>query len=245
MSFKTLDSTGSVKIKNPITSITITTTGNIDDLDFNNASLIRMNNASLSTIRGLKAGINGQQVIILSIGAGQVNLAHQNTSSVATNRLINFVTSGITPLAAGKGTSTYEYDATTGRWRLISHCQGSPITFVGAWTGSGTLTFTGLSETTLKYYVDGAQIQLYVNTTGSVGGAGAEIRLTLPNSYTTADQTRFVANILDNNVAVVSLADSVGAASTYARFFANLAGTNWAGSVGASVVQCIGRFAIQ
>ena len=37
-------------------AFTSTATGNIDDLDFGTAALIRMDNASLATIRGPKAG---------------------------------------------------------------------------------------------------------------------------------------------------------------------------------------------
>lgn len=82
---------------------TTTATGNVDDLDFSNADLIRFNNATDATLRGLKAGTAGQVVIVVSIGAGNVFLAHQNTNSAAANRLINFATAGTTPLAAGQG----------------------------------------------------------------------------------------------------------------------------------------------
>jgi len=91
-------------INNNFSEVTLTTTGNIDDLDFGNVSLIRMNNASLATIRGLKAGYAGQIVTIVSVGAGQVDLAHQNAGSSAGNRFINFATIGTTCLAAGVGT---------------------------------------------------------------------------------------------------------------------------------------------
>ena len=71
-------------------SYTSTATGNVDDLDFLRARYIRMNNANLATVRGLKAGVDGQLVTIVSVGAGQVDLAHQNTGDgTAANRLIN------------------------------------------------------------------------------------------------------------------------------------------------------------
>ena len=55
---------------------TFTTTGNIDNLDFAHARYIRANNATVSTIRGLVAGYyDGQVVTIISIGAGEVDLA--------------------------------------------------------------------------------------------------------------------------------------------------------------------------
>jgi hypothetical protein len=77
-------------------------------------------------------------VTIISIGAGQVDLAHQNTNSTAANRMINFVTSASSSLAAGKGTATFKYDATTARWRLVGHFQGAAITIAYASGNFGT-----------------------------------------------------------------------------------------------------------
>src|ERR1035437_5764017 len=112
MPFQVLDLNGNRKETpgvltpaNLYTEFTVTTTGNIDDLDFSNASTIRMNNASLTTIRGLKAGVAGQQVTIVSVGTGKVDLAHANTGSGAVNRLLNYITSAATPLAPGSGTA--------------------------------------------------------------------------------------------------------------------------------------------
>src|ERR1035437_1222491 len=85
-------SAGSLDTTIILSEFTVTTTGNIDDLDFSNANTIRMNNASLATIRGLKAGVAGQQVTIVSVGAGEVDLAHQNTGSLAVNRFQNKAT---------------------------------------------------------------------------------------------------------------------------------------------------------
>ncbi len=156
--------------------VTKTTTGNIDDLDFSNATIIRMNNATDATIRGMLAGVGGQRVTIVSVGAGNVFLAHQNTSdATAANRLINTVTSASTPLVAGQGKATYIYDATTARWRLESHTQGGYITpgfsagdftsDVGSWTvGSGDIT-------TMSYEIeaDFITVQWAIGTT-SVSG---------------------------------------------------------------------------
>lgn len=139
--------------------ITITTTGNIDNLDFGNANLIRMNNASLSTIQGLKAGKSGQLVTIVSIGAGQVNIANQNTNSLAGNRFITFVTSAPTPLAPGAGAIVCKYDGTTERWRLISHNQGAVITptfAAGDFTASsGSWSVDSGDVSSCAYYLTG------------------------------------------------------------------------------------------
>lgn len=111
-------------------TFTVVTTGNIDDLDFENCSIIRMENATLSTIRGLKAGYPGQEVTVMNVQPGQVNLEHENSGSLAQNRLLNTITVGPTCLAVTGtvfGSATYKYDDITNRWRLIHHNQGAWI----------------------------------------------------------------------------------------------------------------------
>jgi len=194
--------------KDPL-SITITTTGNIDDLDFGNADLIRMNNASLATIRGLKAGKDGQRVTIVSINA-EVDLAHQNANSSASYRLINFATSGITPLAAAVGIATYEYDGTTARWRLIAHDQGdyiSPAFSAGDYTGSGAQTVTVAAEdvTTNVYFLSGRRLYVaYVVSGITVGGVpSTDIRIAIPNGYSVGFEFRTsVFRLVDNGTVV-------------------------------------------
>lgn len=148
--------------------VTKTTTGNIDDLDFSNATIIRMNNATDATIRGMVAGVAGQQVTIVSVGAGKVLLAHQNAGSSAPNRLINEATSANTPLAAGSGVATYQYDGTTARWRLIGHEQGAWIrsTFAAGdfgTNGSGmTWTVDAGDRTGMDYKLSGHTLTVYM-----------------------------------------------------------------------------------
>lgn len=108
--------------------ITITTTGNIDNLDIDGCSLLRMNNASSATIRGIKAGYAGQVIAVVSVGAGSVSLEHQNVNSQEANRLINLITASVTFLVAGKGAALYQYDNNTLRWRLIFHNVGTVFT---------------------------------------------------------------------------------------------------------------------
>jgi hypothetical protein len=187
--------------------ITITTTGNIDDLDFGNASLIRMNNATLATIRGLKAGYSGQKVAIISINA-EVDFAHQNANSSANNRLINYVTSGVTPII--NGNTTYQYDSDTGRWRLINHEQGDWITpafSAGVFAGTGSMTWTVSSadRRQFQFKVAGKELFLAFNISGTIGGVvNSTIIMTIPNSYTcptaAADQQITFIFVSDNGV---------------------------------------------
>lgn len=172
-------------------TITVTTTGNIDDLDFGNVAVILMNNATLSTIRGLKAGAPGQKIRIISIGAGQVNFAHQDANSSTSNRLVNAITSGITPIAAGVGSAEYQYDDVNNRWRLISHYQGAWISIPyssGDYTASGSLTWTVDSGDliTFAFYISGNLIQItgYWDTTTLSGTASNQLFVLIPNSWT-------------------------------------------------------------
>jgi len=114
-----MSKTGTHNYQAAMATSPITTTGNIDDLDFEGAGLLVMNNAALATIRGLKAKYAGFRLTIIAIGAGNVELAHQNANSAAANRLINFLTASNTVMTPGTA-ATYVYDIGTGRWRLAS-----------------------------------------------------------------------------------------------------------------------------
>lgn len=151
----------------------LATTGNIDNLDFGNVDLLRMNNATLSTIRGLKAGRSGQILTIVSIGAGQVDFEHQNAGSTAENRLINVATSFVTSLAAGVGRIAYQYDGTTARWRLLFHDQGAAISYTPTWTGNLVAPTLGNGTLVGSYILKGRFVdvftQLTLGTTSNLG----------------------------------------------------------------------------
>lgn len=225
-------------------TVTVTTTGNIDDLDFSKAGLIRMNNASDATIRGLKAGYVGQRVTIVSVGAGHVYFSPQDTNSTAANRLLNPITVGNTPLAAGKGAATYQYDGTTERWRLITHAQGTPIAIAyasGNYTAStGTWTVDSADQVTLSYLISGMTKQMrmlfaVVETTTS--NATTQLRIALPGSYSPVEETDGLFRARDNT-ATVSELGLVLVEAGVARLRLQLAdGTQWAVSTNNTSVQ--------
>lgn len=213
----------------PPSEVTVTTTGNINDLDFSNAALIRMNNASLATIRGLKAGTPGQRVSIVSIGAGQVDLSHQDTGdATAANRLVNFATSGKTPLAAGVGTATYQYDGTTARWRLVAHEQGAPITATFAaenFTGNGAMTWTVESADvkTLTYFLVGRQlfVSIYLTTT-TVGGTlnnALQIALAALGGFTLISPAISVSGMISEDSGATFLSGILGPSGTQLQVY--------------------------
>jgi hypothetical protein len=204
------------------------TTGNIDDLDFGNASQIRMTNATLATIRGLKAGTAGQRVTIVSVGAGQVDLAHQNAGSTAAYRLLNIATSASTSLAAGSGSATYQYDATTVRWRLVGHTQGAFITptyAAGDFTAVAPMTWTvdAGDVITYRYMLIGRfyhfQFTLLSTTVG--GTASYELRGAIPGGFTISNRCDSVIRVRDNLTNQAGLAVALNG-STYVAFYVDL-----------------------
>jgi hypothetical protein len=245
------------------TSITSTTTGNIDALALGGATFLRMNNATLATIRGIVAPTAGQPkvVVISSIGAGQVNLAHQHATPTAANRLINFVTVGDTPLAAGTGTAILRYDDTTQRWRLVHHEQGAWITQTfdaGDFTGGGSMTVTvaGVDITIHKFLLEGRKLTVTFDIRNlDTGGVAANtIKIALPAAA--SGGTRFVSangqivigsrsfyNVAGSGVAVGMMGTAV--AGTTIDIYRDLNATVWPLSSNDIIIQGQVAFEVQ
>lgn len=163
------------------TVVTTTSTGTQNDFDpgiVAGPMVVRANNASLLTITGFLStnAYDGQPLVLVSIGAGQVGLDHQDVGSAAAGRLINLATSANTLLAAGSGTARYVYDSTTARWRLLTHEQGAWITptfAAGNYTGNVAMTWTVAAGdvTTQAFWLKGRMLTVtfYVAST-TVGG---------------------------------------------------------------------------
>lgn len=198
---------------NPLPVVqTITLTGAQDNVVLTaGATILRCNNATLVTISGFVAGYDGQIIQVESIGAGQVDLLHQQTSTAA-NRLINFATVGITSLAAGSGTAVFQYDLTTARWRLVAHEQGAWIS-PGFATGlfvsnAGTWTVDVPGDVvTLAFYLKGRALTVawFLNTTSTGGGVGSDLNFPIPNSLVSAKAMTTPIQTGDNNVSAVGL----------------------------------------
>lgn len=199
--------TGILPPANYSTEVTFTTTGNIDNLNFSNSLIIRMNNATDSVIRGLVAGSPGQVVTIISVGAGNVYLAHQNANSSSNNRLINTATSANTPLAAGSGSITYQYDSITARWRLIAHKQGAYIAVVysaGDYTTNDGTTWSIYTPTfNLSYQLRDSQLQVIGFFDWDLSANTAvQLQAKIPNGFSAIASAQSWSFIKDNNIKV-------------------------------------------
>lgn len=168
---------------------TITTTGTQTALTIppgRGDLVIFANNASLLTLQGIAAGENGQKLTIAAIGAGQVDLAHQNGNAAAAARLINFATSGNTPLAAGSGLAILVYDAIAARWRLVHHEQGAWITpafSASNFAGNGSLTWTvdATDVVTNAYRLAGRMLTVTLDLSPTSTGGTANTQLIVGN----------------------------------------------------------------
>jgi hypothetical protein len=183
---------------------TSTATGTLDDFDFSGASVLRMDNATAATIRGFLAGVDGQLLTVVSIGAGTVYFAHQNAGSAAANRLINYVTAAATPITAG-GSATFCYDATTARWRMVSHSQGAYVNIahaagnfnasVGAWG-------VDLADQVTYAYVLNGRIMtvIFQIERTDVSLACTTLELTIPDSHVSVKDVRNVMQMANVGV---------------------------------------------
>jgi len=195
---------------------TITSTGTQNNLSVTAARtlILRANNASLLTITGLaptSTAQDGDLIYILSVGAGQVDLAHQNASSTAANRLINATTSAATSLAPASGVAQYVYDATTARWRLVVHSQGGWISSsfsAGNFTANtGSWTVDSGDVINASYFLVGRNLSvLFAIDSTTVTGTPAQLILSNAQwgGYTAAITSYGVGQIVQASTSYVA-----------------------------------------
>lgn len=191
------------------------------------STLLRMNNATDTTLTGVSGGVDGAILTIVRLGAGNVNFSHQSASSAAANQFFNVVTSGATSISTG-GTATYVYDSASQRWRLTAHTQGAWIS-IGTLTasGNGAMTFTGFTAGG-TYCLSGKTMSWQFDMSGTVGGVpNTAISITLPNAMTTGPSNVFtIYEDISHNRSSMS---QCSGSSTTMTFYADFtAGTAWA-----------------
>lgn len=149
-------------------STTVTTTGNIDNLDIDGAGMLVMNNASAATIRGIAAGYHGKRLVIVAVGAGTVTLNHQDTNSSVANRII-------TPVAAAMPIqlAVLTYDGVNARWRLTAVTVNGQIQFPATQNASSDVN-------TLDDYEEGS----WTPVIGGTGGTSGQTYLVQTGRYT-------------------------------------------------------------
>jgi hypothetical protein len=210
--------------------VTITLTGNQTGVSSANASLLRCDGSSLLTLHGIGAGYPGQQLTIVSVGTGQVDIVNQSaTEGIAANRIINGVT-GTISLAAGVGRVVIAYDSTTARWRVVEHEQGAWITTAynaGDYTAStGTWTVSSGNVLRTAYYLKGRTLQFNETLTAtSVNATPTSLARVIPGGFKAAGLERFPFNYTGAGVGTCG-ASSAGATSI--DIYRDYAATAWA-----------------
>lgn len=191
---------------------TTTSTGTVHDFALTaQCSQLRCNNATLLTLTGLVAGFAGQRLVVVSVGAGRVDLANQGAGSSAANRIINGVT-GTISLVGGLGRALLEYDGTTARWRVIAHEQGDWITpayNAAEYYGGGAMTWTVEAGDigTDAYVVDAGKrimsVALFLNTTSVGGTLNRSLVRNIPGGFIAAKTVVWPAAMTDNGTVLV------------------------------------------
>jgi hypothetical protein len=230
---------------------TITTTGTVNNYALGAIGTLRCNNATLLTLTGIAAGIDGQLLFIESVGAGQVDLSPQDSGSTAANRLLNFATIGKTSLAPNSGVALYKYDATTQRWRLMHHIQGAWLTrafSAGNYVGSGAMTWTVDAGDVLgeRFELKGRTATLFVALqTTTVGGTpSASLNIMIPNGWTCAATEGYQAVRGYDNGTMFTLGTAICGGTTV-QIFKDLNGTAWAAATNATHVYGTFSFEVQ
>lgn len=205
-------------------------TGTVNQLIVS-SPMVWLTNAADLTINGIGAGFDGQIVTFRSVGTNPVYFAHLNGGASAVDQLSNFVTSGVTPLAAGKGSATFRYRAASQKWTLISHDQGGFIqaTFnAGDFAANGAMTWTVAAGDVAAdgYLVVGRALALaFRYNTTTVGGVANNLLLkTIPNGYTFSAGWDAIYFAADNAVNTTGWAFNNSATQIA---FARLAGGAW------------------
>jgi hypothetical protein len=236
------------RLANGVTTVVRTTaTGNQDDWapGLSGNTLVICNNASDLTIRGISGGVDGQLLMIVSgANTGEVYLAHQDTNSLAANRLVNFVTGTSTPLKRVTGVAIYQYDAgSVNRWRLVYHDTGGYIDVAHnaahyTMNSTGTWTVASGDQIQRSYTVWGKFLIYIVRIAFSsvTTAAGAdECRVALPSGFTAAVGFSTSGYANNNGTAGIGLVQCLSG-ETFTRSRTTTLG-DWSNSTDASSVE--------
>jgi hypothetical protein len=223
-----------------LSEFTTTSTGNLDDFDFDDASRIRANGSSAAVFRGLLAGTAGQTVVITNINTSTVKVAHQDTNSAEANRIICPSTNG--QIIGANGSITLVYDGTTERWRVTAVEPGAAISVAynsGDYTGNSSITWTVASGdvTTFQYQQRGTLLYVWIEVkTSTVSGSGSSLLVAIPGGFTCSVVGDVPAYIADNNNFQIGITGVHSADQTKIRFVL-ASGANWAAATDTTWVK--------
>lgn len=193
-------------------------------------------------VAGFAAGVDGQQLLVQSIGAGNVYFAHNSGSSSAGNKLTNQVTSGNTPICAAKGSALFIYDGTSTTWRLVNHYQGDwisvPYTSTDYTADSSTWTVDSGDLLGYRYMLHGTNLTVsFVTTATSVGAGNLRLFALLPNSWTFSVTVNTIGYANDNGTKTPTITQVNSGVSNSKIGILRLDLANWASSTNNSDIS--------
>lgn len=136
-----------------------TTTGAAANLQSGDIGVVvvRLTNASLTSVSGIPAGVAGQTLIVENQTGNSISINNEDTGTTAANR-IRTGTNSLVSMAADV-TFPFTYDSTTARWMLSGgsgsssgsgekNYVASSTSTVGNWTNTAGSNFTLTTDTT-------------------------------------------------------------------------------------------------
>lgn len=167
------------------------------------------NGAADLIVNGLAGGVAGQLFFFCNRSATKIAwFAHQHATPAASDKLRNYATSSLTPVAQN-GTILYQHTGTD--WNIVAHDQGAWITppfnaaLFTATTGSWTVDSGDPSV--FAYRISGRSFTLtyQINST-SVSVATSGLQITVPDGFVLASAAWYFTYAEDNGVVAQSKA---------------------------------------
>lgn len=239
--------------------VTISLTGTQNNMSITQGGiegdLILLDNATDITITGIAAPASpakpGKSIILRPINTGNVYVSYNSGGSLAGNKIITNVSSGLTPILAGKGFMKLTYQDSSARWEITGHEMGGyfqPAFNSANFAGSGSMSWTLASgdRTTSGWKLVGNVLHYFFSiATSSVGGTPSTDLLIGNGEWggftSTFGMTDKVAYCLDNNVYRESYMVSGAASTVLAARRAD--GSNWTASTDQTAIS--GTFQFQ
>lgn len=184
-----------------------TTTGTNSDVNFGNASLIRLAGISAQIIDTIAGGTDGKMLTIINAGTNDAIIKDNSTATgTAANKIYTGTGADLTVAANASILLTYDSDAV--RWRVIGGSGGAGASLIQSMSSSSNVSGWGY---TVKADATAASLQATLPTATTSAGKSIEIVKT-DNSTNVVSIAAFGAQTINgstNNVYLYNQGDSV------------------------------------
>ncbi len=94
------------------------TTGTQNDVNLGTGVLFRYSGSGAATFTGFAGGTDGREIHIMNVSSSNITINHQDTGSVAANRVIT--SNGSSVIIPPAVTIVLQYDSAASRWRILT-----------------------------------------------------------------------------------------------------------------------------